>query len=1294
MNPDLKSIQWHLSYKTSASVANDKPVDILHDFYIPALKRSTRYDRVAGYFRSSSLAAASQGFSAFSAAGGKMRLVVGADLQSDDVAAILKGDQERLAAALEKALNPNESWPADVQNGVALLGRMVARGVIEVRVAFRVHGKTGQPLPCDSAEDGYVHEKWALFTDAAGHRLYISGSLNESRTALMHNAENIDVHADWWNDLERRRADEAAHGFERLWQDRHPHLRVLTLPEAVRRRLIALGTARTRPSEIDGTTAAQPQVPPPSALEWLQFAILRDGPRLPGGRWVGLETAPVAPWPHQEVVARRLIETWPYSYLLCDEVGLGKTIEAGLAIRSLVLSGLVKRVLIAPPASLTRQWQREMATKFLLPFARALSGGAIRHETLHPIETQKSANNLYAPDLCIVSTGLLSRKERRDQLKAADPFDIVLVDEAHYARRANPKNGQRTQPKFGHLYRTIANQLRKRTPCLWLATATPMQMDWIEVFDLLGLTRRVGAFQHDPSITWAYYQALGQLVQGANIEPDQWELLRNAILSVKQQDPFLWQHICQAVIDGQIAVSARKWLNHGISPTGIDRKKMPRLIFSASPLARVMLRHTRPLLEIYRQKGQLKANLATREILPVPKIVLAGLEKQIHDELEAYCGELVNQIVRQAHSQNLKTSIGFYLSFLRLRLASSLYAIRETLKRRRDKVNATLAHQQGRFQPEDSAPLDKFDMELDDEPEEDIINDLLKGRDADDLEWEAERLDRMLTLLADISAMPLKMRELMRVLENRKLAGHRVRQTVIFTRFFDTLSDLVERMRHIDAHLLIGTYSGKGGQYVDPRSGKLQGTDRDEIKKRFLKGDIDILVCTDAAAEGLNLQTADLLINYDLPWNPMKVEQRIGRIDRIGQKHDRIEVLNLCYANSAEQIVYERLLQRLVQAGYVVGMQQISMLPVTREEFNELAAGHLSAETLEARAKERIEAQKQQTASMEISAQDLFDIYMRMQSRADRMAPVTLSAIWQTITQSTYLRHLGCIVSTDINKPTVSLSGLRHIPENTLITTDRDLFEKELPDPAAPLYFASYGDPVFDNLLAAFADYDIPPCIVRLTEPVSGTKVEVIAYAAACLTADGSNEIRLITCWQQLQGLHLDESVDIQETHLTAVREALHEMVRLEFEPTRSVDRIENNNQIAAQAQMILNLLIADRSFPPFGKTESDGFWPAVSEWDQILETRDKLIVPKINAELLRKIQPILLCEIPVPRAGDETDLSLPVIQVAAAIDAACRIADSLKIKKSDVTIDQVKRGIITNLGSALKLYNKLSVGG
>ena len=112
--------------------------------------------------------------------------------------------------------------------------------------------------------------------------------------------------------------------------------------------MVKLRTLRSKPTEIDGTVLSvsqdrfQDAIPEPTVEELLRFAVLHDAPKMPGGIYIGMYSAPVKPWPHQEMVSRRLIESWPYSYLLCDEVGLGKTIEAALAIRSLVLSGRVK----------------------------------------------------------------------------------------------------------------------------------------------------------------------------------------------------------------------------------------------------------------------------------------------------------------------------------------------------------------------------------------------------------------------------------------------------------------------------------------------------------------------------------------------------------------------------------------------------------------------------------------------------------------------------------------------------------------------------------------------------------------------------------------------------------------------------------------------------------------------------------------------------------------------------------------------------------------------------------------
>jgi len=985
-----------------------------------------------------------------------------------------------------------------------------------------------------------------------------------------------------------------------------------------------------------------------------------------------METAPVKPWPHQEVVARRLIETWPYSYLLCDEVGLGKTIEAGLAIRSLYLSGLARRVLISPPAGLTRQWQREMASKFMMPFARAISGRSVRHEYIHPVEEKRQTKNLYGPALNIVSTGLLNRKDRRDALQRAEAFDIALVDEAHYARRKNPKDGHRTYPKFGNLYTALRDALRQQTRSLWLATATPMQLDWIEVYDLLYLTHRTGPFQHDPTLTWKYYEALGSLVRREDVHPTYWDFLRRAIRSIKDQDPFHWSYISEAVMDGRIRIPADLWLERGRTPRGPDRHPMLRLIFASAPLSRVMLRHTRSLLEIYQQKGELGANLAKRKILPIPTIVMTEQEKQAYEELEVYCRELTEQIRAQNPSSSLMSHLGFYLSFLRLRYASSLNAIWKSLKRRRKRVLATLAYQQQDIDEtiEDPVDLESLLIEPEEEEGDRAIEALLKHRTPEDLRWEESRLAKMIQTLEDQSDTPSKMKELFSVLDQRRMKGGRFQQTVIFTRFYDTLEDILGRLRAVNPSMLIGTYSGKGGQYVDPQTKGVKGVDREEVKHRFIRGEIDILICTDAAAEGLNLQTANLLVNYDLPWNPMKVEQRIGRIDRIGQKFDEVFVLNLCYADSAEQKVYGRLLSRLAQARSVVGAQQFSLIPISTEEFSSLAEGTLKYETLEKRAQERMAHQRQREQSMEIPAKDLYDMYVRWRERQNRRrSPITLETIWAALSESQYLRDLGCVLSSDSEQNVILLGNIGNAPRNTALTVDRDLYEKGKQGLEGRLHFASYGDPFFDAVVEEFGAFELPEGVERLTEKVEGTKAEIVAYAVRCIEENGEIGYRLIMSWEDLNGLQVDGSGPIPEDVLQRLQHELHQAVREAYDATRAVGRLEEENLRAGIAQYLLDLFIGESLVQPFNATEEDLFWPELKELDEIIQDRDQLMVNDVQVDMLRNIIPYLLFDLQVPQVGQKGTITVPIYLAECALDASCRLADGMRTKKSDLTV-------------------------
>ncbi|MBC7077514.1 MAG: helicase, partial [Synergistales bacterium] len=555
---------------------------------------------------------------------------------------------------------------------------------------------------------------------------------------------------------------------------------------------------------------------------------------------------------------------------------------------------------------------------------------------------------------------------------------------------------------------------------------------------------------------------------------------------------------------GRIRVAVRQWLEHGQVPRRGDRELVSRLLFSAAPLSRVMLRHTRRLLEIYRDNGQLHQNLAQRHLLPIPRIVFTPLEKTAYDQLEEYCSGLARRIRENADSR-ARHAIGFLLSFMRLRFASSVYAIYRTLERRLQKVEATLRHElalQAEQTGVEAPSLESLVFDGDEEDDTVAVESLLKDRSQADLEWERDRLREMIEAIGDLAGPSSKMQVLLDALDRRRDPHtRRIQQTVVFTRFYDTLTDIVARLRYINPAMLIGTYSGRGGEYFDPETRRMKSVDREEVKERFLRGEIDVLVCTDAAAEGLNLQTADLLVNFDLGWNPMKVEQRIGRIDRIGQKHKEIYVLNLCYANSAEEIVYGRLLSRLAEANMIVGTQQLSLLPVEPEDFRQLAEGTLTPEQLEARARERIEQQRKHSESMEMPPRALYETYMRMeQSGRQQDPPVNLPAIWETLSASKYLRALGCTVLPEPKGPVLRLFGINGVPDGTVLTASREVYEEGLGEIEGRIHFTSYGDPFFEAILAQVEKFELPGCVRRISVPVPGMEgLEMVGYAVACI---------------------------------------------------------------------------------------------------------------------------------------------------------------------------------------------------
>ena len=269
------------------------------------------------------------------------------------------------------------------------------------------------------------------------------------------------------------------------WAGEVKGFRVYPLPQAVRERLLQLAPAQA-PPERD---PLEPELPF-SRRALARFA--RVAPRLPQAQALAEATSAVGLQPHQEQVVARLADEYPRSWLVADEVGLGKTISAGMALRRLLLAGEIQRALILAPANVCRQWQDELFEKFGLWVPR-LEGRKLHGA--HPddvTEVQPGENPYAAAPVLIASSHLARRAEHHERVIAAGPYDLLIVDEAHHARQKREPDRYRPGRLLQLLDRVKDADAARAT---WLLTATPMQVEQLELRDLLihvGLSGRLG----------------------------------------------------------------------------------------------------------------------------------------------------------------------------------------------------------------------------------------------------------------------------------------------------------------------------------------------------------------------------------------------------------------------------------------------------------------------------------------------------------------------------------------------------------------------------------------------------------------------------------------------------------------------------------------------------------------------------------------------------------------------------------------------------------------------------------
>ncbi|UYN95208.1 MAG: DUF3883 domain-containing protein [Enhydrobacter sp.] len=579
---------------------------------------------------------------------------------------------------------------------------------------------------------------------------------------------------------------------------------------------------------------------------------------------LAVHTSVVEPLPHQiTAVYESMLPRQPLRFLLADDPGAGKTIMAGLLIKELVARGDLQRCLIVCPGSLAEQWQDELRSRFNLHFEIL---------TNDKLEAAGSGNWFLETNLVIARLDKLSRDEDV-QLKLQAPdcrWDLVVCDEAHKLS-ATFFGGE---IKYTKRYR-LAQLLSSLTRHFLLMTATPHN-----------------GKEED-------FQLFMALLDGDRFEGR----FRDGVHTVDVSD----------LMRRMVKESLLKFDGTHLFPERIART--------------------------------VSYKLSDAE---------AALYKAVTDYVR-------NEFDRADALQNDKRAgtVGFALTILQRRLASSPEAIYQSLHRRRERLESRLREleilQRGgrtaELQAIQGPLLDEEDVEdLEEAPEseveaaeEQVLDQSTAARSIEELRLEIDTLNRLEDMAQALrrSGEDRKWRELATLLgtiftptsivnalaEDQKEYDSGAppapkptpsprQKLVIFTEHRDTLNYLTARIR---------TLLGRHGTVVTIHGG-MGREDRLNTQEAFRNDpEVQVLLATDAAGEGINLQRAHLMVNYDLPWNPNRLEQRFGRIHRIGQT-EVCHLWNLVADETREGDVYRRLLEKLEQARTALGGQVFDVL--------------------------------------------------------------------------------------------------------------------------------------------------------------------------------------------------------------------------------------------------------------------------------------------------------------------------------------------------------------------------------
>ena len=578
--------------------------------------------------------------------------------------------------------------------------------------------------------------------------------------------------------------------------------------------------------------------------------------------------------PYQYRPVLRLIRADRPRLLIADEVGVGKTIEAGLIVKELRARADISSVLVICPKALVteRKWFLEM--KRFDEHFEALDGRTLRH-CLREADLEGEWPDRYARAIIpfsLFDSDLLFGKEGKgaragEGLLALDPpprFDLVIVDEAHHIRNADT-----------YLHQAVRYFCDNAQAAVFL-TATPVQLGSQDLFTLLNVLRPDLVIDHPSFEQMAapngfINASVGQCRAGE----DGWQAEARACLGQAAQTE--WGRLFLRESPPFQDIYDRLAEEH------IDDASRIRIIRSLEELYTFS-----PMINRTRRRDIGEFTTRRPETLTVE---FTPDQRRLHDDLL----DVVSRILAHAHGeQNVK----FMMTTLRRQAASCLYGLAPLM---RDMLDGKLDSLEAMDGTDSETPVDpSFLAEIRAD-----IEALLES--ADDLDPHDPKVQAFVKVLQDKDRMA----------NNKALAFSTFRHTLAYIE------------KHIaDAALRYGLVHGG-----------VPDEQRAELRRRFaLPKDhpeaLNVLLSSEVGGEGLDFQFCDLLINYDLPWNPMRIEQRIGRIDRYGQQSESVAIVNLVTPGTVDADIYERCLMRIGVFHHAVGGSEEILGEITREIHN------------------------------------------------------------------------------------------------------------------------------------------------------------------------------------------------------------------------------------------------------------------------------------------------------------------------------------------------------------------------